>query len=289
MAERFFRIGCLFFIASFFWIIPTAAQASEYITSVDSLSISLEQVVFGHKREAIDLHISTNVNWFITTSAPWINFSKINGQESATVQVSVVTNNSVKERSEYLIINSGDLNDTLVVIQQGQPITLVASPTSLQVDKKNQTFEIQVVASLQWDVVAHDTWISVEKVESGLYGKVKLYINATEEDARTGKVTLGAGDKTVDIIVNQANVITNTVDEILSEINIYPIPARNFFYVDGEVKELVLFDISGKVHIHQNHITKKEIRLNTSAISTGTYFLKLFTTKGIGIRKIILN
>ena len=73
------------------------------------------------------------------------------------------------------------------------------------------------------------------------------------------------------------------------EVNIYPNPAKDKVYVDGEgIESVALFDLLGNCLLNMDFNTSKI--LNVSGLSKGIYVLMLTTQDGrIGYQKLVLN
>lgn len=88
------------------------------------------------------------------------------------------------------------------------------------------------------------------------------------------------------------NVISNE-----SVVSIFPNPQSanndilNLFVEEeaqASVKEIIIYDIMGKVILNQRINKQGQISLNTGINSAGTYIVRIITEKGIGTRKYIV-
>ncbi|UZR92476.1 BACON domain-containing protein [Chondrinema litorale] len=289
MSVGFFNISRSYFlyISIIFFAQQLGGEGVAYAGNI--LSTSTNQVAFDHNSGGKDIQVSTEVNWNVTTPVSWISFSRINGTGNATVQIKVQINNSVDIRRGKVIVNTESESDTILIEQQGQPITLVASPSTFEIDKRSQSFEVQVVANTNWEIINVDNWINIDKVEKDLLGKINITVSSADQTERTGKVTLRASEKEFEIIIKQKQIVTASNEEVLESLSIYPVPASDYLYVEGEVDELVLVDVTGKILITQSNIINRQIKLNTEDFPLGIYFLRLKTPIGMGVRRILLN
>lgn len=270
-------------------ILPLVSIGANYHWLGEGLTISSKNLDFTHKRAGQDFQIQTTSQWNLQTASPWISFSKLNGTGNATVQIKVLTNNATSERVGKVIINAGSLYDTLTIIQKGQPVTLLASPSTLQSGTNRQKFEIQVVANLPWQVLKHDSWIHIDEIRSSLIGKIAFTVEPSNGEARTGKLSISAAGQTIDVTINQANIITATEEEVLAQLNIYPNPASSFLMIEGNVDYYQLVDITGKIQLEDDTKQQNEIRVDTDNLSKGIYFMRLHTTLGSATQRIIIQ
>jgi len=254
------------------------------------LTLSTQHINFNHKPEGKDLRIQTTAQWHLSTEASWVSFSRFNGTGNSTVQIKVNTNNAVEKREAKVVIKAGNSYDTLAISQEGQPATLVASPSQLQIGRHGQQYEVKVVANLPWQVQGHEDWIHIDQIKSDLLGKVVFTVEPAQGTPRSGKLSLSAGTRTFDIVIEQGNVVTSTENElVLAELSIYPNPARDFIMVEGEVEDFQLSDLTGKMIARGKAGLQESLRIETGHFPKGLYLLQLSTSKGIGIKRMVIE
>lgn len=254
------------------------------------LAISSNQISFNHKPEGKDLTIQTSGQWHLTTEATWISFSKLNGTGNSTVQIKVNTNNTVDTREGKVLIKAGNAYDTLFVKQVGQPTTLIASPSNLQIGRHQKQYEVKIVANIPWEVKHHDDWIHIDYIKSDLLGEVIFTVESSDGKPRSGRISIGADTSSFDIIISQNNVVTSYENqEILSTLNIYPNPASDFVMIEGEVNKYQLTNLSGSVLLSNETRNNESIRIEMAHIPKGLYLLQLITPLGIGTKKILVD
>ncbi len=86
--------------------------------------------------------------------------------------------------------------------------------------------------------------------------------------------------------------ITPVVENI--DFSIFPNPqyAENDLlnlFVEEEVKEIIIYDITGKVLMDQFINRQGSISINTGIRTAGTYIVRVVTNKGVGTRKYVVN
>src|SRR5690606_7102369 len=87
-------------------------------------------------------------------------------------------------------------------------------------------------------------------------------------------------------------VITLSVNEQLAEkFNLYPNPANNLVNITNNenmfVKEVAVYDTTGKLITTQNYNEQAEIQLNVENLASGTYLLHLQTNEGVAVKKLV--
>ncbi len=60
-------------------------------------------------------------------------------------------------------------------------------------------------------------------------------------------------------------------------------------FVEEEVNEIAVYDITGKLLLNHQPAQQGNISLNTGIRSPGTYLVRIFTDKGVGTRKYVVN
>lgn len=80
-------------------------------------------------------------------------------------------------------------------------------------------------------------------------------------------------------------------DYISRKFNLYPNPATNLVTISNSenlsVKQIDIYNVSGKLINTQNFSSESEIQLNVEKLANGTYLLHLQTNEGIAIKKLI--
>jgi len=92
------------------------------------------------------------------------------------------------------------------------------------------------------------------------------------------------------------NLIINSSSEIdffdnQHEIQVFPNPTKDDLTISLEknkIEEVIVLDIQGRVMLHQLNLFDKD-RIDLSHFITGTYFLKIITSKGIRNIRVVKN
>jgi pectin methylesterase-like acyl-CoA thioesterase len=83
---------------------------------------------------------------------------------------------------------------------------------------------------------------------------------------------------------------SNTIDEMKTEVKIYPVPFKNEFYIDlgtiGKAKQILIFNMLGQQISAINEITDPIVKVNINP-SAGAYAVKIITDNGIVNKTII--
>ena len=111
-------------------------------------------------------------------------------------------------------------------------------------------------------------------------------LNAVWGDTRNGKLNIWFQSMDVDGTVLYVQQISS---EEIPEIFIYPNPAISIVHVESEdIREVTVYDVNGKnLFSRQNETEANIIEINVESYSSGTYFIKVTTAKGVTTKKII--
>src|SRR5690606_5316596 len=85
--------------------------------------------------------------------------------------------------------------------------------------------------------------------------------------------------------------VLSTVNFLAEKFNIYPNPATNSVTITNNenmlVKEVAVYDTTGKLINTQNYNNEAEIQLNVENLASGTYMLHLQTAEGTAVKKLV--
>ena len=102
----------------------------------------------------------------------------------------------------------------------------------------------------------------------------------------------GSNPATLDGTYPPAVVASKTVDgDLKSEINVFPNPASEFIQINSTngtlIEAVIVYDLSGKV-VFEIELNELQTTIHTSDLK-GFYFVKIQTSKGILVEKVLIN
>ena len=113
--------------------------------------------------------------------------------------------------------------------------------------------------------------------------------------SENGDIVHEAADYTFEVL-NQRNLVahfssTTSVQDpgaLLESLTVYPNPAGDFLYVESPVNlsSLSVIDVTGNKVYLLHDIQQKRVRINTSSLNSGIYFIHILTSEGKTDRKI---
>ena len=81
-----------------------------------------------------------------------------------------------------------------------------------------------------------------------------------------------------------ANCVGTAINEEVSDLLIYPNPAKNILTIDGDYTSATIYDVFGKIVI----ITDYRKTIDVLSLSSGVYFIHITTNHAIIIKKITI-
>jgi len=102
----------------------------------------------------------------------------------------------------------------------------------------------------------------------------------------SGTFDMSYNDKVIDVVLDISTGIIN--DELISEISLFPNPASEIVNIQstGMISRIELADISGRIIFIKEGLNLSEIKLSTSSLNSGVYFVKLHMDEGISVHKL---
>lgn len=81
------------------------------------------------------------------------------------------------------------------------------------------------------------------------------------------------------------------IKENQGNLTIFPNPANDIIGIDHQeiLTSFIIYDINGKVLLMKENINTKQLIINTSEWSNGTYYIKLSTSQNIDVQKIVVQ
>lgn len=152
--------------------------------------------------------ITSNINWKVESSQPWLSADKANGTGNALVTLTAQENSNGAPRSATITVSgTGVSSQTITVTQEGTGPSLLVSKNSLTIEAAaNSTKSFEITSNVNWTLSSDQTWLTANK-SSGT-GNETILLTAQENTntaLRTAKITvLGAGVSSKEITVTQA-------------------------------------------------------------------------------------
>lgn len=167
-----------------------------------------ESYELGYEGETIRIEFSTNKEWMVVTTEPWIVVSPSSGTDKeAFFDLTVDENPGVEPRSGYLTVTASDKSAVVSVTQAGNPNaeSHIDIDGSLSFGYEGGPLTVDFTTNKDWTVSTEADWLTLDPV-SGTPESASFKVIASgngEAVKRTAEIVVAAGEKTVRVSVEQ--------------------------------------------------------------------------------------
>lgn len=150
---------------------------------------------------------SISTPWEIIGEMQWVQFSQLNGNADATIDVQTSVNTDPKtSRSAIYQFSSIDKDfpytKNITINQQAAKYKLTLSQTIIDAPASISSYSIVVNANADWTASTEYDWIQLSSIDNQL--KVELTENTTSTNSdRTGNIIVQCGNTSANITINQ--------------------------------------------------------------------------------------
>lgn len=177
--------------------------------------------------------VKANTPWAVSEATDWFSTVPTSGTKDALVTVTCQANTSTAPRSGIITINGTGVNpQTVVIKQEGQPLSLTASPTAFNVPAAANQQTLQIKSNTSWTLSESLTWLTLTPNGGSSDGTATLVFSANSSTtARTGTITVaGTGVAPKTIMVTQAGAAP-VLDLSTEDLLFVPLESQQFFNI----------------------------------------------------------
>ena len=131
------------------------------------------------------------------------------------------------------------------------------------------------------------SWMVNWQAPAESIGAISFYLSVN--DANANGVRTGDDIYITNLSINPAgSTSTNVLDQLSRKVTIYPNPARDFINIQSSgitVLNTTVYDATGSIV----HASSNPTSLNLSNLTAGIYFLKMDTSEGNLVKRLLLN
>ena len=169
------------------------------------VQINPEQFLVDHTGAVKTVNVTCEGSWTAVSEADWMSVSANSGNGNAQVTVTIAPNEHYLPRNSYVNFISETGNRAILsVSQESIEYHLDVSPVSFQLGKEGGERTISITCNIDWRFDFDDTWLSVTPMEGTGNATATLTVAPNSiATPRTGSVTIKAGERVVDIVINQ--------------------------------------------------------------------------------------
>lgn len=157
------------------------------------LTVNPTTLTFPHTESNLQLSISSDSLWYISSHISWLSFSSYTGIGESTITLTASEHSLFGiRRGEFQVI-SGSMNQTVTVIQESAypELILSFSPKHLQFSSEHGNSSVSISANVSWNLHYNSEWI-IPNIKEGL-GDTEIQIEVKpnlEQEPRLGAVYL---------------------------------------------------------------------------------------------------
>jgi len=179
------------------------------------LDVSIRELLVKESANSMGtFDVSSNVDWTLASSQPWLTANVSSGSGSKTILLSASANTSLSPRKAVVTITSNGLDArTVTITQAGVAPSLIVSTNTLNINATGSDKPtVGVVSNSSWTVTSSQPWLSVNPA-SGT-GNLTVTITAAVNisvSPRTALITFAAnGTESKSLTVSQAGATAFT-------------------------------------------------------------------------------
>jgi len=168
------------------------------------VSSSVDKIDASMAGEEVEFTVTSNVNWGISSSGKWVTVTPNNGNGDAVVTLKIAGNYSGAERRATLTLSSGEMLQTMEVVQPALDFSLSDNQLIFDVTGNAQT--LNVTSNYSWSITVEDDaeWCQ-PSVLSGEGDAVVTFTPTAydETELRKGTIIFTSGELVVEVSVSQ--------------------------------------------------------------------------------------
>lgn len=164
---------------------------------------SQREIVLAQVKSQISVSFESENAWSAVTQASWLRLSPASGEGGdATLLISADTNNEVNQREATVDIVSGDVKETIHVVQ-AQKDALVIAKEAYLIDSDGGKLDLYVGHNLDFEMKCQAEWIHVDKTRAYEETVVSVMVDENESyDDRVADIIFKLKGKNIEQKVN---------------------------------------------------------------------------------------
>jgi plastocyanin len=239
--------------------------------------------------------VTSNTGWTAVSNQAWCTVTP-SGTGNGTITANYVSNSSVNQRVASVTVTvSGLPAQVVTVTQDGAPRQLAITPDNQNVTVPAGSTDFTVTSNTDWTASSNSSWCTVTPSGTGNGTLTATYTDNSSGPARVAAITVtvsGLAPQTV--TVSQSGGTTGIANKTGNSFTLYPNPTTGivnirFGEASGNVLDITVTDITGRVIQHQIMNDGSQAGIDLSANTDGTYFVKVAGENGTLTKKVILN
>lgn len=173
----------------------------------DEVSVSRSSIEMPVNGGSEQVEIMSNTAWTISNKPLWITLTHENGKGDKTVTITATRNTEIESRQALLLIQAGDAEASIQIIQAGRDAELKLNPTSLTFEAKSgDTKSFNISSDNAWTISHCPSWLT-PSTQSGNSGSVDVTLTTSSandtSEALKDSVVISDGTISAKLTVEQ--------------------------------------------------------------------------------------
>ena len=247
------------------------------------LDFNVPEINFGVTGGSTVLSVAGNVNWIVTTDAPWLSFSTSTGIPNTSLTVFSTQNPDSISRIAMITLSGGGLSKTYLVSQNSFK-QLEISRDTMNVTNSIIKHVFSITSNINWSITKQVNWLSINKASGSGSASVDIISRTNVANSpRNATLTISGGGIVRTIYLYQGATIINNMEEdnISNPLQIYPNPSCGQTIAFNKIINYKLFDGKGILIISH----KNSYNMTVDQLNSGFY---LIITDKNEVRKLII-
>ena len=262
-----------------------------HLLSLSGSNISLDSTI----NSTATIAVTANYGWTAQSSAAWLNIEQDTTFGNGFITITTTSENTEHEpRTDTVFVLMDDAKTkTILVTQAGKTPLFGVSADSLNImSLKGSTATFSISSTVDWTISSSDTWLTSDVV-TGI-GNTLVTLTASENtksEIRSALVTVESktADTLFEIVVTQAEKMVSAISVAkVPDVNVllFPNPVGNELCIvsESELQEVSVISLTGKTILNS-----RENIIRMENIPSGIYIVKISTSEGIAVKKIMKN
>ena len=238
--------------------------------------------------------ITTNASWTASSDQGWCSVTSA-GTGNGTLMATYLENVSITSRIANITVLVNGLGPVVVTVtQSGISPTLIVTPDHRNVTVAAGTTNFSVASNSSWTASSDGSWCTVTLSGSGNGTIDAIYQENTGLNSRTAIITVSvAGITPVNVTVFQEGTVGMS-ERVQNNIMLFPNPNKGNFSISTTNHDILTMDVQvltldGKVISTSKCQDRDTYTFDLSGQPKGHYLVRIITTEGTTIRKVIIE
>ncbi|SEB00758.1 Putative binding domain-containing protein, N-terminal [Alistipes timonensis JC136] len=184
----------------------------------DALTVTSSKIEMDATGGVADIEVKANIKFeyeIARECRDWITYKETRAMQAATLAFDIAQNTSMEKREGTIIISSGELSETITIIQAGETPMIAVTQNKYDVSSDGETIEIEIKSNVEFEITKPTVnWIEESKTRTITSDKkyFTIYANSTTQP-RTGEIEFANAvhNLSTKVTINQAAVSYTTV------------------------------------------------------------------------------